>query len=253
MYSWPQNRHLNSRPSSSEPNPREAERQRDCLILYLLNYRLHCPPALGPEVLSDELSEPPSGSLKGHLLSCTVRPAAEPGWACSGHICWAATMQRAGAAVWAPAAQSICPSSSCAERVLFSFLLAESYGILWIWMLAILKRKKKKKAFPVQRPNRSPIDSANVKNIWQKNTTLFQIKTTWVPKGVTITLKNLGQFQSHHQLFGWNVCYVSGMVASNLNQNRGPKSSELWKNSGLLPGVSWARLSSGPRRSLLPD
>ena len=117
----------------------------------------------------------------------------------------------------------------------------------------IKKEKEKKKAFPVQRPNRSPIDSANVKNIWQKNTTLFQIKTTWVPKGVTITLKNLGQFQSHHQLFGWNVCYVSGMVASNLNQNRGPKSSELRKNSGLLPGVSWARLSSGPRRSLLPD
>ena len=77
----------------------EAERQRDCLILYLLNYRLHRPPAPGPEVLSDELSEPLSGSLKGHLLSSTVRPAAEPGWECSGHICWAATMQRAGAAV----------------------------------------------------------------------------------------------------------------------------------------------------------
>lgn len=65
VYSWHQNRHLNSRPSSSELNPSEAERQRDCLTLYSLNYRLHRPPAPGPEVLSDELSEPLTGSLKG--------------------------------------------------------------------------------------------------------------------------------------------------------------------------------------------
>lgn len=84
----------------------------------------------------------------------------------------------------------------------------------------IKKEKEKKKAFPVQRPNRSPIDSASVKNIWQKNTTLFQIKTTWIPKGVTITLKNPGQFQSHYQLFEWNVCYLSGTGARTEGQNR---------------------------------
>ena len=56
----------------------------------------------------DELSKLLSGSVKGHLLSCTVRPAAEPGRACSGHICWAPAMQKAVAAVRAPAVQSVC-------------------------------------------------------------------------------------------------------------------------------------------------
>lgn len=79
------------------------------------------------------------------------------------------------------------------------------------------EKEKKKKAFPVQHPNRSPLHMLRISD--RRTPRLFQIETTWVPKGVTITLKNLGQFQSHHQLFGWNMCYLSGTGASNLNQN----------------------------------
>lgn len=89
-----------------------------------------------------------------------------------------------------------------------------------------------------------------LENILTEEYPLFQIKTTWIPKGVTITLKNLGQFKSHYQLFRVERV-VSGTGARTEGQN-------VWtlENSGLLPGVpehpdlvpSWAVLASGWRK-----